>query len=142
MSTESESKLKTLTSKVEYLRASNTDGVCVIEGTASWCPQCKAIAPEVEKMTSEFPDARFYKFDVDEVLPFPLPSSTVNALDRLPDETRAQYRANALQCPDIAQELGVSVMPTFTIFKDGDVQEGVSGAKAKDLRDKIKKNLE
>lgn len=33
-------------------------------------------------------------------------------------------------------------MPTFTIFKDGDVQEGVSGAKAKDLRDKIKKNLE
>lgn len=67
MSTESESKLKTLTSKVEYLRASNADGVCVIEGTASWCPQCKAIAPEVEKMTSEFPDARFYKFDVDEV---------------------------------------------------------------------------
>jgi len=65
--TSEESKLKTLTSKTEYLRAANADGVCVIEGTASWCAQCKAIAPEVEKMTNEFPDARFYKFDVDEV---------------------------------------------------------------------------
>jgi thioredoxin 1 len=106
----SESKVQTLNSKVEYLRASNADGVCVIEGIAAWCPQCKAIAPEVEKMVSEFPEARFYKFDVDE-------------------------------CPDIAQELGINVMPTFTIFKNGDVQEGVSGAKLKDLREKIKGNM-
>jgi len=106
----SESKIQTLTSKVDYLRASNADGVSIIEGTAAWCPQCKAIAPEVEKMVSEFPDARFYKFDVD-------------------------------KCPDIAQELGISVMPTFTIFKDGNVQEGVSGAKPKVLREKIKGNL-
>ena len=106
----SESKVQTLTSKVEYLRASNADGICIIEGIAAWCPQCKAIAPEVEKMVSEFPDARFYKFDVDE-------------------------------CPDIAHELGISVMPKFTIFKNGDVQEGVSGAKPKDLREKIKGNM-
>ena len=106
----SESKLHTLTSKIEYLRASNADGICIIEGTAAWCSQCKAIAPEVKKMVSEFPDARFYVFDVDE-------------------------------CPDIAQELGISVMPTFTIFKDGDVQESVSGAKPKDLREKIKGNM-
>lgn len=42
---------------------------------------------------------------------------------------------------DIAQELGVRVVPTFTIFKDGDVQEGVSGARPKALREAIEKNL-
>jgi thioredoxin 1 len=61
-------------------------------------------------MVSEFPDARFYKFDVEE-------------------------------CPNIAQELGISVMPTFTIFKNGDVQEGVSESKPKDLWEKIKGNM-
>jgi thioredoxin 1 len=112
MSSTSDSKIQQLNSKVDYLRASNADGVCVIEGTASWCPQCKAIAPEVEKMANEYADkgARFYQFDVD-------------------------------KCPDIAQELGVRVMPTFTIFKDGDIQEGVSGARAKELREKVEGNL-
>lgn len=32
-------------------------------------------------------------------------------------------------------------MPTFSIFKDGDIQEGVSGVKAQKLRDLVKKNL-
>jgi len=87
----------------------NADGLTIIEGVASWCPQCKAIAPEVEKMAHEFPNAHFYTFDVDEQ-------------------------------PDIAHELGISVMPTFTIFKDGDIQEGVSGAKVKALREAVEKN--
>jgi len=33
-------------------------------------------------------------------------------------------------------------MPSFAIFKDGNIQEGVSGAKAAKLRDVVKKNLE
>jgi thioredoxin 1 len=32
-------------------------------------------------------------------------------------------------------------MPTFTIFKDGDIMEGISGARAKALREAIEKNL-
>lgn len=50
-----------------------------------------------------------------------------------------QYDVDANE--DIAQELGARVMPTFSIFKDGDIQDGVSGAKAKALREAIEKNL-
>ena len=31
-----------------YVKATNADGVSVLEGTATWCSQCKAIAPFVD----------------------------------------------------------------------------------------------
>ena len=34
---------------------------------ATWCGPCKVIAPAIVKMSNTFPDARFYKLDVDEV---------------------------------------------------------------------------
>jgi thioredoxin 1 len=108
--TTSASKLTTLTSKTDYLRASNADGLHIIEASAAWCAQCKAIAPEVEKLATEFSNAKFYIFDVDEQ-------------------------------PDIAQELGIRVMPTFNLFKDGDLMDGISGAKVKPLREAVEKNL-
>ena len=43
--------------------------------------------------------------------------------------------------PDIAQELGISMMPTFKIFKDGDLMDSVTGARGKELRGKIEENL-
>lgn len=82
-----------------YLKATQqTDGIAVLEATATWCSQCKAIKPYVEKLIKQFPEARFYQYDVE-------------------------------AAPDIAQELGVSQMPTFTIFKDGDPEGSVTGAK-------------
>ncbi|KAF2108729.1 thioredoxin-like protein [Lophiotrema nucula] len=106
----STSEIPVLDSKTAYLKAVMYEGVTVLEGTATWCAQCKAIAPEVQKMISEFPDVKFYTYDVEET-------------------------------PDIAQELGVSQMPTFSVFKDGDIQEGVTGAKPTELRKVIKENL-
>ncbi|KAF2134412.1 thioredoxin-like protein [Dothidotthia symphoricarpi CBS 119687] len=47
------------------------------------------------------------------------------------------YTYDVEECDDIAQELGVSQMPTFSIFKDGDIQEGVTGAKPKEIRKAI-----
>jgi thioredoxin 1 len=47
------------------------------------------------------------------------------------------YTYDVEECEDIAQELGVSQMPTFSIFKDGDIQEGVSGAMPKEIRKAI-----
>ena len=49
------------------------------------------IAPEVAKMVEEYPNVKFYLYDVEE-------------------------------CEDVAHELGVRSMPTFSIFKDGDIQ--------------------
>lgn len=39
----------------------------VLDCFATWCGPCKVIAPQVVKMSDTYPDARFYKIDVDEV---------------------------------------------------------------------------
>ena len=96
-----------ITSKNEYVRAVNADGVAILEATATWCPQCRTMAPVLDQLATKYPNARFYSFDVDAT-------------------------------PDIAQELGVRQMPTFSVFKDGDLHVGVTGAKPKDLEDAIK----
>lgn len=38
----------------------------MIDAFATWCAPCKAIAPEIVKLSETHPDARFYKIDVDE----------------------------------------------------------------------------
>ena len=98
--------METLTTRNEYLRASNAEGTHVLEATATWCSQCKAIAPFVSKMMEKYPDCKFYSYDTDTAL-------------------------------DIAQELGANQMPTFTIFKDGDIMDSVTGAKAAALEKAI-----
>jgi thioredoxin 1 len=89
-----------------YHRSTDSLQVTILEGTATWCKQCKVIAPEVAKMVDEYPNVKFYLYDVEE-------------------------------CEDVAQELGVRSMPTFSIFKDGDIQNGVTGAKPKEIRKAI-----
>ena len=88
----------------EYLKAANADGTVILQATATWCSQCKAIAPFVDKLVQRFPEAKFYKYDTD-------------------------------SAGDIAQELGVSQMPVFTIFRDGDLEETVTGARGKALEE-------
>ena len=34
---------------------------------ATWCGPCKVIAPQIVKMSDAYPNARFYKLDVDEL---------------------------------------------------------------------------
>ncbi|KAF2625137.1 thioredoxin-like protein [Macroventuria anomochaeta] len=103
---EATSQIPVLKSKAEYLKAVMYEGVTILEGTATWCAQCKTMAPEVAKMVTEYPNVRFYLYDIEE-------------------------------CEDVAQELGVRSMPTFSIFKDGDIQHGVTGARPKEIRKAI-----
>lgn len=42
----------------------------------------------------------------------------------------------------ITQELGARQMPTFNVFKDGDIMGGVTGAKADALEKMIKENYD
>ncbi|KAF1362777.1 thioredoxin-domain-containing protein [Lizonia empirigonia] len=39
----------------------------VLDCFATWCGPCKVIAPQVVKFSGTYPNARFYKLDVDEV---------------------------------------------------------------------------
>ena len=34
----------------EYVKATMADGIAILEGTATWCSQCKAIAPFVDEV--------------------------------------------------------------------------------------------
>ncbi|KAK3701665.1 hypothetical protein LTR37_015317 [Vermiconidia calcicola] len=95
--------------------AMQAEGVVVLEGTTTWCKQCKAIAPFVEQvstqairrglssilmireMVSKYPNAKFYQYDTE-------------------------------VAEDIAQELGVNMT--------------VTGAKASALEKAIKENYD
>lgn len=94
--------MEELKSRQDYTRVLTTDGLAILEGITTWCPQCKAMAPTLEKLMKKYPDARFYQYNVE-------------------------------VAEDIAQELGARQVPSFTVFKDGMVVDGVTGAKAGEL---------
>lgn len=52
------------------------------------------------------------------------------------------YKYDTEQAEDIAQELGARQMPTFNLFKDGDIMGGVTGAKAEALEKLIVENYD
>lgn len=83
-----------------------SDGVVVLEGTTKTCTKCVAIQPVVDELIAKYPDAKFYKYDVEDTM-------------------------------DISHELNAKVAPQFHVFKDGDVQDSMSGA----YPDRLKKML-
>ena len=48
------------------------------------------------------------------------------------------YKYDTEEAEDIAHELGVNMMPSFHIFKDGEPVQSVTGAKGKQLEEAIK----
>ncbi|KAH7115931.1 thioredoxin-like protein [Dendryphion nanum] len=57
-----------LASKSEWDEALKLqDQLVVLDCFATWCGPCKVIAPQVVKFSNNYPEARFYKLDVDEV---------------------------------------------------------------------------
>lgn len=63
-----------------------------------------------------------------------------NLIKKYPDATFYIYDVD--QAEDIAQELGARNVPNFSIFKDGFIQEGITGLKPQDLERAIKENYE
>lgn len=57
-----------LASKADWESAlAAKDTLVVLDCFATWCGPCKVIAPQVVKFSNTYPEARFYKLDVDEV---------------------------------------------------------------------------
>ncbi|KAF2268770.1 Cop c 2-like protein [Lojkania enalia] len=43
------------------------DTLLVVDAFATWCGPCKVIAPQVVKFSDQYPTAKFYKLDVDDI---------------------------------------------------------------------------
>lgn len=46
-------------------RKSIANGLSVIDFMATWCVPCKAVYPVMERLAMKYPNAKFYKVDVD-----------------------------------------------------------------------------
>ncbi|KAI1131310.1 thioredoxin-like protein [Nemania abortiva] len=86
-------------SKAAFEEAVKTHKVVIVDAFATWCGPCKAIAPLVAKLSNEDQFKDFYFVKID--------------VDDL---------------PELSQELGITAMPTFVAFKDGEPSGKVVGA--------------
>jgi len=49
----------------QFKEAIAQDKLVIVDFFATWCGPCKMIAPLLEKFSTQYPDAAFYKVDVD-----------------------------------------------------------------------------
>ena len=83
------------------------DSLVVVDFYATWCGPCKAIAPQIEAMsTGEFSAVKFLKVDVDE-------------------------------CEEVAMEYNITAMPTFIFIKNGKKVDDMMGANPDKLKSMI-----
>ncbi|RLN22921.1 thioredoxin F, chloroplastic-like [Panicum miliaceum] len=79
------------------------DKVVVLDMYTQWCGPCKVMAPKFQEMSEKNLDVVFLKLDCNQ--------------DNKP----------------LAKQLGIKVVPTFKILKDGKVVKEVTGAKIEEL---------
>ncbi|KAI1432209.1 putative thioredoxin G6G8.7 [Xylaria sp. CBS 124048] len=91
--------IETFTSKAAFQEAVKTNRIVFIDAFAEWCGPCKAVAPLIAKFAED---------------------------DRFKDILFAKFDVDAT--PDLGQELGITAMPTFLIFKDGNLADKLVGA--------------
>ena len=58
-------KVSEVTSILEFNRLVGSSKLTVVDFYATWCGPCKAIAPEIERMSTTFSHVQFIKVDVD-----------------------------------------------------------------------------
>lgn len=72
-------------------------GVALVDFYATWCPPCNAIAPTVDKIEKEYQDKALVA------------------------------KVNVSESSDLADRFGITAIPTFIFFKDGQVVKKTMG---------------
>lgn len=102
----SSSSLLTITSRPQFYTLLDETPYLAIQAHATWCGPCKAISP----VYAQLADAHC-----------------------VPD-TFVVAHFDIDQVPDLAQELGVSTVPAFFFFEDGNKDDAMRGADPKKLQ--------
>lgn len=69
-------------SEEEFTKAISAPNLVVVDFFAVWCGPCKMIAPMLEKFSTQYTSAQFYKVDVDN-LPSVAASNDVSSMPTL-----------------------------------------------------------
>jgi thioredoxin 1 len=88
-----------LTTKADFDALLEKSTVVVVQASAAWCGPCKAITPIYNKLAGEHASDKF-----------------------------AFAHFDTDEVPDLAQELGISSLPTFTFFENKEKGDEVKGA--------------
>lgn len=81
------------------------EGVVLVDIWAPWCPPCRAMGPIVEELSEDFKD----------------------------DDVIKVTKLNADEYMDIASSLGVTGLPTFLLYKNGEIISKKVGMTTKDF---------
>lgn len=81
------------------------EGVVLVDIWAPWCPPCRAMGPIVEELSEDFKD----------------------------DDVIKVTKLNADEYMDIASNLGVTGLPTFLLYKNGEIISKKVGMTTKDF---------
>ncbi|OTA69090.1 putative thioredoxin G6G8.7 [Hypoxylon sp. EC38] len=95
----------------EFKKAIKEHKVVLVDAFATWCGPCKAIAPILTKHSNDEQFKEIFFAKID--------------VDDL---------------PELAQELGITAMPTFLLFKDGEQADKLVGANPNTLVEILKKH--
>ncbi|EME31394.1 thioredoxin 1 [Galdieria sulphuraria] len=105
--------VKELTSKTDFDHAIQADKLVVIDFYATWCGPCRMISPYLEELSSD---------------------ATLNEKGVL------FYKVDVDKLADVAQEVGITAMPTFICYRKGKKVEELVGASKDRLKHMIEKN--
>ena len=81
------------------------EGVVLVDIWAPWCPPCRAMGPIVEELSEDFKD----------------------------DDVIKVTKLNADEYMNIASSLGVTGLPTFLLYKNGEIISKKVGMTTKDF---------
>ncbi|KAH9486186.1 Thioredoxin [Psilocybe cubensis] len=101
--------VKAITSLAEFRTLVNSGKPILVDFWATWCGPCKAVSPIFERFSNDAPNGIEF------------------------------YKVDVDAQADIAQEVGVRAMPTFYLFKGGNKEGEVVGARPQELEALVKK---